>query len=42
MSGYGSASLAVAPELIVSMSSQLAIPGGLLSSIARFRFTNRG
>jgi hypothetical protein len=42
MSGRGSDGLAVTPHLIVSMSSQLAIPGGLLSSIARFRFTNRG
>ncbi len=42
MSGWGSGSLTVAPHLIVSMSSQLAIPGGLLSSIARFRLTNRG
>jgi hypothetical protein len=42
MSGWGSDSLTVAPQLIVSMSSRLAIPGGLLSSIARFRFTNRG
>jgi len=32
----------IAPKLIVSMSSRLAIPGGLLSSRARFRFTNRG
>jgi hypothetical protein len=30
------------PSLIVVMSLQLVIPGGLLSSIARFRFTNRG
>ena len=30
------------PSLIVLMSLQLAIPGGLLSSRARFRFTNRG
>jgi hypothetical protein len=30
------------PSLIVLMSLQLVIPGGLLSSIARFRFTNRG
>ena len=29
------------PSLIVLMSLQLAIPGGLLSSRARFRFTNR-
>jgi hypothetical protein len=28
--------------LIVSMSFRLAIPGELLSSRARFRFTNRG
>ena len=33
--------LAVAPSLIVSMSSQLDIPGGLLSSRAHFRFTNQ-
>lgn len=32
----------VAPSLIVTMSFQLVIPGGLLSSRARFRFTNRG
>ena len=30
------------PSLIVLMSLQLVIPGGLLSSRARFRFTNRG
>ena len=30
------------PLLTVLMSLQLAIPGGLLSSRARFRFTNRG
>jgi hypothetical protein len=29
------------PSLIVLMSLQLVIPGGLLSSRARFRFTNR-
>jgi hypothetical protein len=29
------------PSLILLMSLQLAIPGGLLSSRARFRFTNR-
>jgi len=29
------------PLLIDLMSLRLAIPGGLLSSIARFRFTNR-
>jgi hypothetical protein len=29
------------PSLIALMSLQLAIPGGLLSSRARFRFTNR-
>jgi len=29
------------PSLILLMSLQLVIPGGLLSSIARFRFTNR-
>lgn len=29
------------PSLIVPMSLQLVIPGGLLSSRARFRFTNR-
>jgi len=29
------------PLLIVSMSSQLVIPGGLLSSRAHLRFTNR-
>ena len=34
--------LTLSPFLIVSMSFQLAIPGGLLSSRARFRFTNRG
>jgi len=34
--------LAATPSLIVLMSLQLVIPGGLLSSIARFRFTNRG
>ena len=33
--------LSATPSLIVLMSLQLAIPGGLLSSIARFRFTNR-
>jgi hypothetical protein len=33
--------LAATPSLIVLMSLQLAIPGGLLSSRARFRFTNR-
>jgi hypothetical protein len=38
--GRGSDSPA-APSLIDSMSSQLAIPGGLLSSRAHFRFTNR-
>jgi len=32
---------AAAPALIVSMSSRLVIPGGLLSSSARFRFANR-
>jgi hypothetical protein len=32
----------VTPSLIVLMSLRLVIPGGLLSSIARFRFTNRG
>lgn len=31
----------VTPSLIVLMSLRLVIPGGLLSSIARFRFTNR-
>ena len=30
------------PLLIVSMSFQLVIPGGLFSNRARFRFTNRG
>jgi hypothetical protein len=35
-------SLNCRPLLIVSMSFQLAIPGGLLSSRARFRFANRG
>jgi hypothetical protein len=40
--GCGSDSLTVAPLLIVSMSFQLVIPGGLLSSRARFRFTNYG
>jgi len=34
--------LAATPSLIVLMSLQLAIPGELLSSRARFRFTNRG
>ncbi len=34
--------LEATPSLIVLMSLRLAIPGGLLSSIARFRFTNRG
>jgi hypothetical protein len=29
------------PSLILLMSLRLVIPGGLLSSIARFRFTNR-
>jgi hypothetical protein len=33
---------AATPSLIVPMSLRLVIPGGLLSSIARFRFTNRG
>lgn len=33
--------LAATPSLIVLMSLQLVIPGGLLSSRARFRFTNR-
>ena len=33
--------LSAAPSFIVSMSSQLVIPGGLLSSRAHFRFTNR-
>jgi hypothetical protein len=42
MNSCGSGSAATAPALIVSMSFQLAIPGGLLSSRARFRFTNRG
>jgi hypothetical protein len=32
---------AATPSLIVLMSLQLVIPGGLLSSRARFRFTNR-
>ena len=32
---------AATPSLIVLMSLRLVIPGGLLSSIARFRFTNR-
>jgi hypothetical protein len=40
--GCGSDRIAAAPDLIVSMSFRLAIPGGLLSSRARFRFTNRG
>jgi hypothetical protein len=31
----------VTPSLIVLMSLRLVIPGGLLSSIARFRFTNQ-
>jgi hypothetical protein len=31
----------VTPSLIVLMSLRLVIPGGLLSSIARFRFTSR-
>jgi hypothetical protein len=34
--------LAATPSLIVLMSLQLVVPGGLLSSIARFRSTNRG
>jgi hypothetical protein len=34
--------LAATPSLIVLMSLRLVIPGELLSSIARFRFTNRG
>jgi hypothetical protein len=42
MKGCGSGSTPAAPVLIVSMSFQLVIPGGLLSSRARFRFTNRG
>ena len=29
------------PQLILWMSLQLAIPGGVLSSRARFRFTSR-
>jgi len=33
--------LSATPSLIVLMSLQLAIPGGLLSSRARFPFTNR-
>jgi hypothetical protein len=33
--------LTAAPSLVVSMSSQLVNPGGLLSSRAHFRFTNR-
>jgi len=33
---------AATPSLIVLMSLQLVIPGGLLSSRARFRFTNYG
>jgi hypothetical protein len=32
---------AATPSLIVLMSLRLVIPGGLLSSIARLRFTNR-
>src|SRR5215475_4917998 len=35
------ARLVAAPSLIVLMSLRLVIPGGLLSSIARFRFANR-
>jgi hypothetical protein len=34
--------LSATPSLIVLMSLQLVVPGGLLSSIARFRSTNRG
>jgi hypothetical protein len=34
--------LSATPSLIVVMSLRLVIPGGLLSSRARFRFTNRG
>jgi len=34
--------LSATPSLIVLMSLQLAIPGELLSSRARFRLTNRG
>ena len=37
----GSDKLLAAPALIRSMSFRLAIPGGLLSSSARFRFANR-
>jgi len=33
--------LSATPSLTTLMSLQLAIPGGLLSSRARFRFTNR-
>ena len=42
MTGKGSGrDLAATPALIVLMSSRLVIPGGLLSSRARFRFANR-
>jgi len=39
--GWVRARQIVTPSLIVLMSLQLVIPGGLLSSRARFRFTNR-
>ncbi len=37
----GGSDLSAASSLIVSMSFRLVIPGGLLSSRAHFRFTNR-
>src|SRR2546423_12541842 len=41
MSNVKGRDLSATPSLIVLMSLQLAIPGGLLSSRARFPFTNR-
>src|SRR6266850_8449251 len=40
MSNVKGRDLSATPSLIVLMSLQLAIPGGLLSSRARFPFTN--